>query len=422
MNQGLANAFASIVAGLVESFVVKTRKVCGKDLSADVTLEASDVGAASLEDGLVPVAQLPAATAFAAGMQSAADQAAGNLSATITNSGGAAVGDLVRLVAPGILAKAQADTVAHAAALVGVWNGTTVVPLNGFRVINCVAAPTAGPLYMSAVVGGKAENVAPPLGISPVGNVVADVSVGAAFAALVSCPYQPILQPSSLKEKLDVETLALLGGTPLEWDDAIFDHFGQTVVTATGVPAGQVADKRAPLWGNKSAAVWTDSYPSSVTLATGANNIWYLSSPSWTRLGVAPLAYPWRLTVKLKMAANSSAGTQIDWYDDTGHSYVQIQGDAAGHFAIVYGKDAAAVLLAVGANDGTTPVEVSVASKGDGTLIYKFGATGAWSAPVSDAATASLSHAIAGGVLYCLKATSAAPVTLDYIYFRQKMG
>ena len=155
---------------------------------------------------------------------------------TITNAGGAVANEVVRLAAAGVLAKAQADTAAHASAVIGVYSDATVVPLNNNPIVKFDSTPVIGqPCYLSASTAGAMTSTAPASGaISLPPNVIAleDKSVGAAYAARVGV-VSSIVSPLSLYQQFVADTAARLGVAP----NALRSYFNDfDALASTGYP------------------------------------------------------------------------------------------------------------------------------------------------------------------------------------------
>jgi hypothetical protein len=131
------------------------------------------------------------------------------LALTITSAGGAVATEVVRLASAGVLAKAQADTAAHAAAVIGVYDGTSVVPIHEQPIAKFDSAPVVGqPCYLSATVAGAMTSTLPASGaitMPPNSIVLEDKSVGAAYAARIGI--------SSVIEDSAARLLALNGAS-----------------------------------------------------------------------------------------------------------------------------------------------------------------------------------------------------------------
>jgi hypothetical protein len=131
------------------------------------------------------------------------------LALTITSAGGAVATEVVRLASAGVLAKAQADTAAHAAAVIGVYDGTSVVPIHEQPIAKFDSAPVVGrPCYLSATVAGALTSTLPGLGAIAVPanlSVLEDKSVGAAYAARVGISGSEI---PALNKELDLVRIA----------------------------------------------------------------------------------------------------------------------------------------------------------------------------------------------------------------------
>jgi len=160
----------------------------------------------------LPAGALPAATPQAQGAMPAVDYAAGHLSDTITNNGGAVAGDIVRIVSAGVLAKVRANDLATVVGTIGVWDGSTVQPLSGFRTVNCDSAPAvASPLYVSATVAGKASLLPNALALAPIGIVARVIST---TQAVVFCQQGAQYLASDDRQIQTALTAAICGCSP----------------------------------------------------------------------------------------------------------------------------------------------------------------------------------------------------------------
>ena len=213
------------------------------NVTNDAQVKRSEMGSAngvaSLDGtGLVPTAQIPLATAVSPGSMSAVDNRTLHLSTTTTNSGGAAAGDLVRVVSAGVLAKALADSAANSAGMIGIWDGATVSTLVGYQVVTFVAAPVVGlPAYLSGVTAGAASNFPNLLGLNPIGIVVEDLSVGAAYSARVLCPAATSLMASSAREAFCARVVAMTGADPKKLL-TFYEQFERVAAAANLTAAG----------------------------------------------------------------------------------------------------------------------------------------------------------------------------------------
>ena len=89
-------------------------------------------------------------------------------------------GDIVRFVSAGVVAPASGSQVAC-----GVLNGSRIVPLAGFQIVNMLAAVAVGGSVYLSNTAGKGTQVVSTAGGNPIGVAVADMSVGASYRALV---------------------------------------------------------------------------------------------------------------------------------------------------------------------------------------------------------------------------------------------
>lgn len=211
--------------------------------------------------------------------QSAATTAAlGSLTTSYVNDEATTVpaNYLMRLngTAAGHAVKAQADTAAHSAGILGVTSASvaasgtvSLLPLTGWQTIAFDAAPTVGGFaFVSTSTSGKASNTIPYTSVVavPLGSVVADVSVGVAYAAVVNCSLVGQFTSGSLEDSLHAETVAYMGGEPGRWDTR-WDHFNK-------LPGAS----RIPQWGNVSYATTPDN-PSCVKMGPkdGHTASWY---------------------------------------------------------------------------------------------------------------------------------------------------
>lgn len=315
----------------------------------------------------------------------------------------------------GQVVKAQGDTAAHVAGIVGIGSSTVgLLPLSGTHSLIMDAAPVKDrAVYPSSATAGIGSHTPTALGILPLGSVSSVLpTVNGTYWAKVRCPYQSLLPASSLLQQLDEETLSLLGGASTDWSDAMFDHFDKVAADAGGY--------RCPTWGQYGANTWAASQASCVTIAPAKQ--WYLGAETWVRTGVSLLGFPWRLSVRMKQATNGYSNVGIDGYSATvAHVYCNLRCDTAGHWALNYGTDEdGTTTLALGTNNGSAFAQLSVVSPGDGTLRTQIN-YGAWSAPISDAYTIDMAaNVLNGGVFNCGYATNVA-MTLDHVYFRQRL-
>jgi hypothetical protein len=86
-------------------------------------------------------------------------------SPVITSHGSAVSGDAIRLVSTGVLAQAKADSVSNAASVIGMWDGTQVLPFSSQPIVTFDSIPIAGqPCYLSATVAGALTCAIPGVG------------------------------------------------------------------------------------------------------------------------------------------------------------------------------------------------------------------------------------------------------------------
>lgn len=141
---------------------------------------------------------------------------------TITSAGGAAATEVVRLASDGVLAKAQADTAAHAAGILGVWDGTRVLPFSLQPVAKFDSTPLLGqPCYLSRTVAGALTSTVPPAGTL---SVPCDLMVAKVLSSTTATVVKSPLVPALNKEgTLTARALALTGIDPSRarvlWDD-----------------------------------------------------------------------------------------------------------------------------------------------------------------------------------------------------------
>lgn len=337
----------------------------------------------------------------------------GNLSVSGMLDTGAALtaNRLYRLVSAGSVTQAQADTAAHLAGLAGISDSSGVLHKTGLVSWDFDAAPTVGlPAYPSSTLG-KGSNTATSFGVEPVGLVVA----AAGDVATVLMPYTPMMQPVSLKEYLDKETLELLGGTATEWGTSIFDDFDQIAHDSSYV--------RTPGWGYAAAADTFLASPHSVIRVAAAKS-WSIgdNSAGFGPVGVSPLGHIWRLSTKARCDTGAYGAHSGIYWTTTAHTYgyISLTADGGTNWRLVYGRqdyDTGTVQLA---NDGIAYCTRDVLSPGDGTLRVRING-GAW-ATVNDAYTAAIAALTTTGSATLNIATPAGTkgLDLDWFYFRQK--
>lgn len=226
----------------------------------------------------------------------------------------------------GQVVKAQADTVAHASAVIGVGHATLgLAPLAGMVHVVFDAAPiVGGPAYLSATAEGKASNTRPSLGFLPFGMIADNTSAGAAYSAWVQCPYASVTSGKNLEQTLLEETALDLGGMPDNYDVQFHDFGSQlsqvgnytfdnvvvagalcqgSVATLTGVTCSAVQSRAEAVLpaGNASAVPWRLSarmYPN--TVDTGAKVLQMFVDTAAIGIGLFP----------------SLSATQWSYYDE----------------------------------------------------------------------------------------------------------
>jgi len=93
----------------------------------------------------------------------------------LVDTGAAVSGDVVRLAASGVIAKAQADSLSHAVPIAGVWNGGAIVPFTAYPVATFDSQPVVGaPCYVSPTTPGALSCTRPSLAL-PDGLIVIEV-------------------------------------------------------------------------------------------------------------------------------------------------------------------------------------------------------------------------------------------------------
>jgi hypothetical protein len=156
---------------------------------------------------------------------------------TITNSGSAASGDIVRLVSAGVLAKAQADSVSHAAAIIGMWDSIQVVPFSAQPIVTFDSTPVVGqPCYLSSTLAGALTSTAPASGavlVPPDLIVLQDYTVGVAYKARVGRS-SSIVSSLSVDQQFIADAAALIGVLPTSLHSKIDDF---NTLPTTGYPA-----------------------------------------------------------------------------------------------------------------------------------------------------------------------------------------
>lgn len=155
---------------------------------------------------------------------------------TITDHGGAAAGDVVRRVSEGVLAKAQADSVSHAAYIIGVWDGIQVVPFSSQPIVTFDSTPVNGPCYLSSTVAGALTSTAPASGaveVPPDLVIIQDYSVGSTYRARVGRS-SSIVSPLGIEQQFIADAAALIGVLPTSLHSKIDDF---NTLPTTGYPA-----------------------------------------------------------------------------------------------------------------------------------------------------------------------------------------
>ena len=318
-----------------------------------------------------------------------------------SGSGGLVAGNVVRWSSAGVIAKAQADTAAHAANIAGVWNGTQVVPLAGFngRVV-FDGAVTVGPCWLSQTVAGALTSTAPSATqISiPIGIAYEDLTVGGSYAAKVSNLVSATASVG-LRESLRAETCALLGGSPSDWAD-YFDDFEvlaadgasplNAISTATGVPV----------------------LPSTFQLPAQSSGYAYFKNavvpPAMTLTST-----PWRMSARFGLYGNNY--TLIGVQTPSNLANIWVGGD--------YSVDATKMYLLYGGTPFTHVVlgvrdaylhYIDLICPGDGTFLCRYD-LGAWSAPIALSGGAGARY---WGIQCGVEQPAAADV--DWWYFATK--
>lgn len=231
-----------------------------KTISSNTVLSQIDKSLATIPAGGVPEAKgdgtfeqwPPAASAAAVAL--AID------SAEIVNADVATVpaGSLIRSNGVALqFVRALFDTSAHAGGIIGTTTADVPVGgrirINGCKTLPFDSAPVVGQMAYGSVTGlGKHTCSVPGTSsvMVPEGTVIADLSVGAAYAALVACPNTGMFSPASWEDHMSAETIALLGGEPSRWH-TFGDHFDMPTQRAATGPQwgtlGDPSDKTSPV-------------------------------------------------------------------------------------------------------------------------------------------------------------------------------
>ena len=156
---------------------------------------------------------------------------------TVTSHGSAASGDVVRLVSAGVLAQAQADSVSHAAAIIGMWDSIQVVPFSAQPIVNFDSTPVVGqPCYLSPTLAGALTSTAPVSGaveVPPDLIVLQDYTIGTTYRARVG-KSASIVSSLSVDQQFIANAAATLGVLPSSLRYK-FDDFN--TLPTTGYPA-----------------------------------------------------------------------------------------------------------------------------------------------------------------------------------------
>ena len=244
----------------------------------------------------------------------------------LTSSGGATVGQVVRLASAGTLAVAQADTSSHAAATFAVWDGFQTVPFDNNPIANFDSAPVVGqPCYLSATNAGNLTSVYPGIGSITIPAdliVLEDHSVGASHMARVGIS-KSVTSVVSKQQVLMARAVALTGMNPsalrVIWSDCDAATVGSVAVSNA---------LQNPLFGDVSANLTlSDTYSCIKFLTQGA--VWNLRQ----LLPNAQLtSMSWYVSALLKSTGASAVDSSItvELLRNTSGTYAESQGIVQG--------------------------------------------------------------------------------------------
>jgi hypothetical protein len=223
-------AGTAVVAVLTAGALDELRaEIEAEDRTASGIRTASTVVAVSAATAPTPGQVLTATSGTAANWQTIPTPP------TITDHGGAAAGDVVRRVSEGVLAKAQADSVPHATYVIGIWDGTQVIPFSSQPIVTFDSAPANGPCYLSSTLAGALTSTPPASGAVSVPSdlvIIQDYSVGSSYRARVGHSAS-IVSPLGIEQQFIADAAALIGVLPNSLHSK-FDDFN--TLPTTGYP------------------------------------------------------------------------------------------------------------------------------------------------------------------------------------------
>lgn len=129
-----------------------------------INLPNSPALATASAPGAMPATEFAKTSAIS---QAEADALGQVVTDVISNNGGAAVGDVMIFTDEGVLAAAQADTLAHATGIRGVWSGSRLWRRGEKSIVNFADTPVKGTKCYLSSTAKKAQTAAPTASMVP---------------------------------------------------------------------------------------------------------------------------------------------------------------------------------------------------------------------------------------------------------------
>lgn len=236
----------------------------------------------------------------------------------VSDGSGASKNDVVRLTLSGVPVSAQADTTAHSASLVGVYDGSSIIPFYAQPIVKFDSAPVVGrPCYLSASIAGAMTSVTPLNGNISVPTditVLQDLSVDTLYRALVGVS-SAMVSSLSVEQQFVADTATRLGVIPttIRYKFVDFDVLASTCYPSIGgITYSGSAGTHLALSPSQSAVGFHDSdglYPLwVVTLGAPGSTV----NPYLVNNSIGLCAQKWMLRFRWKTVGSGLGGAWLE--------------------------------------------------------------------------------------------------------------